>query len=621
MSEGADLISPPGSLSDLELLRRYEPVIRYTRGEEFFPTDVRRYVQASSLWVHHPGGRDELLLKESALDLETLVEPRPAKFGAVHYLKFIDPLNISELTAFLLKEGVKRLRDREQVFRAGRGRLARVGYGSRLLDALFSLTLLLRGRVPGDTAAAAAITYRRIQEHDEKYTYYGRVVRECGWIVLQYWFFYPFNNWRSGFQGVNDHEADWEMIMVYLYPRAAGEVAPRWIAYASHDFHGDDLRRRWDDQRELELYGGHPVVYAGAGSHASYYRRGEYLTEIEISFLAPLSRIADRLRDFWVRTLRQAGAEVQARGFNLFHIPFVDYARGDGISIGIGQDKQWTPVLLDPAPAWVSQYRGLWGLYARDPISGENAPAGPMYNRDGTVRSAWYDPVGWAGLDKVPAPSAELEVLDHRRAGLTARQNELNAEISARSAEIQELGVELAALEGNPHLVFRVERLQEKLKGLRVVLKELRKERAQGDLLLQATMLRKERLELKAEDDPRSHIRRLAEPASEADIRLGRLAELWAAVSIGLLLIGLVSLLLFGRQFLGLGLLAIVGLFVFIESVFRRQVGRQVTSLTVILAVISALVLLYEFFWQLLAVGILAAGLYLAWENIKELRD
>ena len=37
--------------------------------------------------------------------------------------------------------------------------------------------------------------------------------------------------------------------------------------------------------------------------------------------------------------------------------------------------------------AWVSQYRGLWGLFARDPISGENAPAGPMYNRDGSPRA------------------------------------------------------------------------------------------------------------------------------------------------------------------------------------------------------------------------------------------
>ena len=53
----------------------------------------------------------------------------------------------------------------------------------------------------------------------------------------------------------------------------------------------------------------------------------------------------------------------------------------------------------------VSGYRGFWGVNVNDPLGGENAPSGPMYNRDGSVRSSWYDPVGWAGLDKVPTPT------------------------------------------------------------------------------------------------------------------------------------------------------------------------------------------------------------------------
>ena len=35
--------------ADLALLRRFEPIIRYTRGEEFFPMDVARYVEACNL--------------------------------------------------------------------------------------------------------------------------------------------------------------------------------------------------------------------------------------------------------------------------------------------------------------------------------------------------------------------------------------------------------------------------------------------------------------------------------------------------------------------------------------------------------------------------------------------
>ena len=207
------------------------------------------------------------------------------------HLTFSDPLNLAQLSAFLLEEGVRQLRDPRNRFRADVARLARVGYASRFLDAIFSLTLFLRGRVPGDSAAAAMhrLPARR-PEAERIYPYYGRVVRENGWIVLQYWIFYPFNNWRSGFFGANDHEADWEMIAIYLYERADGEVAPAWVAYASHDFHGDDLRRAWDDAEELERVGEHPVVYVGAGSHAAYFRRGEYVTEIEVPYLHRLAR-------------------------------------------------------------------------------------------------------------------------------------------------------------------------------------------------------------------------------------------------------------------------------------------------------------------------------------------
>ena len=44
------------------------------------------------------------------------------------------------------------------------------------------------------------------------------MLRNGGYTVLQYWYFYPMNDWRSTFAGVNDHEADWETISVYLVP-------------------------------------------------------------------------------------------------------------------------------------------------------------------------------------------------------------------------------------------------------------------------------------------------------------------------------------------------------------------------------------------------------------------
>jgi hypothetical protein len=47
---------------------------------------------------------------------------------------------------------------------------------------------MLRGSVPGSTAAAAQIKYVRSRESDPRYVYHGRVIRENGWICLHYLF-------------------------------------------------------------------------------------------------------------------------------------------------------------------------------------------------------------------------------------------------------------------------------------------------------------------------------------------------------------------------------------------------------------------------------------------------
>jgi hypothetical protein len=95
------------------------------------------------------------------------------------------------------------------------------------------------------------------------------------------------NDWRSTFHGANDHEADWEQVFVFLEDNGERAPTPTWVAYASHDDSGDDLRRRWDDP-ELVRVGNHPVVHVGAGSHASYFLPGEYLTSVELRFLRPV---------------------------------------------------------------------------------------------------------------------------------------------------------------------------------------------------------------------------------------------------------------------------------------------------------------------------------------------
>lgn len=608
--------------ADLALLRRFEPVFRYTRGEQFFPLDVERYVCSCSLWAEWPGRVAVCLIPHGELTLDDLAEPPPEVFGAIPYLKFIDPLSAAELATYALHQR-HATRDPRDVFYAGRGRLAQVGYVSRFVDALFSIGLLARGRVPGDAAAAAAITYQRMQAERERYCYYGRVICQNDWVVLQYWFFYPFNNWRSGFFGANDHEADWEMISVYLSQSKTGDVTPEWVAYASHDYAGDDLRRRWDDP-ELEKVGEHPVSYVAAGSHANYYRSGEYLTELELRFLAPLAQVTDRLQAVWHERLRQYRDEMpvveQQRRSHLFRIPFVDYARGDGLTIGPGQRREWAcRYLLEPPPAWVTGYRGLWGLYTHDPFAGEDAPAGPMYNRDGTVRRAWYDPVGWAGLDKVVPVAETLALVLSQQADVTGRQAKLQTSIDEKRRQLQGLGVEAAAMHGQRHLTPWYAPHRQRIRELSRELKRLRTQQAADQLLLEALARYADQLRGGKREAPRAHLRHAHQPASYTKLRFSRVAELWAAISVGVTLVGFIVLVLFARAYLIIGLIAMVALFVLFEAGFRGWLIRLLTSVTIGLAVLAALILLYEFFWQLIILAVLIAGGYILWDNLREL--
>jgi hypothetical protein len=594
----------------MDLLRKFEPVVRFTKGEQFYPTDVERYVAECSLWAHYPDGREEIIVRQGELTLENLVQQRPAVFGTVRFLRFIETLTLSEAAQALSDQSRLRRRLRNY-FQAGMGRLARGGFLPRLADALFSLSFLLRGKVSSATAAAAELAYHRMHDDDEKYVYYGRVIRQNGWTVLQYWYFYCYNSWRSGFHGVNDHESDWEMTCLYLFEEE-GQLVPEWAAYASHDFHGEDLRRRWDDVDELDFMEGHPVIYAGAGSHASYFRPGEYQAEVTLPLPGWFSGLMRAWNKFWTEILDQPAG-------NPFRIPFVDYARGNGSRVGHGQSHAWSPVLVDESTPWVSQYRGLWGLFARDPISGENAPAGPMYNRDGSPRGSWYDPLGFAGLDKVPPPPQALGYLQKNCDEITARQNELENLIPMKAGDLQVLGIKLKGMEGNPHLAKQYAALEKKINALAEEVKNLRRERLENGALLQGLNQRLERMKAGVQDDPRAHIRHLAEPVRAARVRFDRAAETWAAISLSLMLFAVAGLIFFAPNFIWAGLVIIMILFVLAESILRGAFIETMARITLILALISALILFIHFWEYIVVGGLVAMGVFLMLQRLREL--
>ena len=179
--------------------------------------------------------------------------------------------------------------------------------------------MLLRGRVPGGTTGAAQKQYEAIRAESPTCVYHGRVSQEEGYTVLNYQFFHAMNDWRSSFFGVNDHEADWEQVFVYLVNDGPYDLRPAWVAYASHDFEGDDLRRRWDDP-DLHRVGEHPVVYSGAGSHSSYFEPGEYVVRVDLKPLRPLAVVTGLVSRFWRETLGQGDPESLARGRRQLHL-------------------------------------------------------------------------------------------------------------------------------------------------------------------------------------------------------------------------------------------------------------------------------------------------------------
>jgi hypothetical protein len=96
-------------------------------------------------------------------------------------------------------------------------------------------------------------TYARIfidEEHDA--------------LVLQYWFWYFFNDWN------NTHESDWEMVQIQFDTTSVAEALagqPSRVGFAQH---GGGETADWEDTK-LRRDGDRLIVFPAAGSHGTYY--------------------------------------------------------------------------------------------------------------------------------------------------------------------------------------------------------------------------------------------------------------------------------------------------------------------------------------------------------------
>ena len=193
-------------------------------------------------------------------------------------------------------------------------------------------------------------------------TYYYRVIPDHkGYVVLQYWFFYAYNDWGTAHDGINDHEGDWEGIMIFLRE----EDTPEYVACSRHvrmppvpgkPFLLAPDTRTWRHQDLQKLYGLHPVVRVGCGSHASYVKRKTHVMGLR--------------GVLWVE----------------------DHARDNQLRIGPGQRLKWENRLDLEQQAW-ALFGGHWGVLERGLRGlGTASPQGPC------SKPRWDEPVTWAWI-------------------------------------------------------------------------------------------------------------------------------------------------------------------------------------------------------------------------------
>ena len=114
---------------------------------------------------------------------------------------------------------------------------------------------------------------RRLTEGREP-AVYAHVVTDPGHpgqVALQYWLFYPFNDWN------NLHEGDWEMIQLVFDAAGAREALSREPVEVGYSQHEGAERADWADDKLERVDATHPVVHPAAGSHANFYEEGLYL--------------------------------------------------------------------------------------------------------------------------------------------------------------------------------------------------------------------------------------------------------------------------------------------------------------------------------------------------------
>ena len=279
---------------------------------------------------------------------------------------------------------------------------------------------------------------------------------------------------------------------------------------------------------------------------------------------------------------------------------------------------------MDPDPVgdedgWVDGYRGLWGLDTGDRFAGERAPAGPKYTRTGSVRQAWYDPLGFAGLEKVAPPSTRVGVLEARIVALTAERDAAIVEAEGLAGGVPALEQEVAASNVRPR-AYSPHPAPPNSPPTRPASASsaCRPSRRPGRSMPPGAASASSRRAGWRTREPT-----FATPPNPSRRSLSKrraYGETWAALSVGLLIAALALIVWFRILPPFLAIVVLVGAYLAIEAFFSRRVQGMVLRISMALAIVTAIVLAVVFIRELVLAGLLALGILLISDNIAEIR-
>jgi len=153
-----------------------------------------------------------------------------------------------------------------------------------------------------------------------------------GGVLLQYWFFYPFND----AYGVFDHEGDWEHVTV----RLGSALTPEGVHFAAHFDSHPGAFVRWST---VSRDGEHPVVLSARGTHASYAAQRDVPFWERVCGVGDPARAAEAGCPVWRTSGPESGGIVNLGERGAPRVPFLAWPGRWGSTGRLGMDSRTDP--------------------------------------------------------------------------------------------------------------------------------------------------------------------------------------------------------------------------------------------------------------------------------------